>query len=407
MPRRARRRGQDGGSGLLVGILLPRPDGADERRRPGLGGRPVGRNLDRHAVRRARRRIISGILKTTPDKIKIHQQFLGGGFGRRIWPDAAIQATILSNIIKKPVKLILTREDDIAAARPRPMTHHVLKAGLDAKGNLVGWHHRLVSENVDAVAAPPRFQATGGKDYIGARGLDQAFYAIPNVLAEYVREIRGMRVHAWRGIGSGYNKFAAEAFLDEVAAASGQGSARAAARADQGPAARQRGDQGGGRDVRLQAASGRAAAWASRSPTITTRFSAGVAEVSVDRKTGKIKVHNYWIAVDPGLVIQPDNVHAQLESAVIYGLSAALIEELTVKDGAVQQSNFNDYPVMRMSDVPEIHTKIVATDNPPTGMGEIGVMTVAPAIANAVFQLTGKRLRHLPMTPERVKKALA
>src|SRR5215471_7450758 len=112
--------------------------------------------------------IISGILKTTPDKIKVNQQMLGGGYGRRIWPDAAIQATILSNITKRPVKLILTREDDVAAARPRPMTHHVLKAGLDANGNLVGWHHRLVSENVDAVAAPPRFEATGGKDYIRA-----------------------------------------------------------------------------------------------------------------------------------------------------------------------------------------------------------------------------------------------
>ena len=112
-------------------------------------------------------------------------------------------------------------------------------------------------------------------------------------------------------------------------------------------------------------------------------FSAGVAEVSVDRDSGKIKVHNYWIAVDPGLVIQPDNVHAQLESAVVYGLSAALLEELTVKDGAIQQSNFNDYPVLRMSDMPEIHTRIVATNNPPTGMGEIGVVAVAPAIANA------------------------
>src|SRR5262249_34891405 len=102
------------------------------------------------------------------------------------------------------------------------MTHHLLRAGLDAKGNVVGWHHRLVSENVDAVAAPPRFKATGGKDYIGARGLGQAFYAIPNAPAESVREDRGMRVHAWRGIGSGYNKFAAEAFLDEVAQAAGK-----------------------------------------------------------------------------------------------------------------------------------------------------------------------------------------
>src|SRR5215813_6687821 len=165
--------------------------------------------------------VIAGVLKTTPDKIKIHQQLLGGGYGRRIWPDAAVQAAVISNIVKKPVKLILTREDDVAAARPRPMTHHVLKAALDAKGDVVGWYHRLVSENVDAVASPPRFQATGGKDYIGWRGLDQAFYAIPHMLAEAVRETRGMRVHAWRGIGSGYNKFAAESFLDEVAHAKG------------------------------------------------------------------------------------------------------------------------------------------------------------------------------------------
>ncbi len=336
----------------------------------------------------------------------MHQQFLGGGYGRRIWPDAAIQATILSNITKKPVKLILTREEDIAAARPRPMTHHVLKAGLDAKGNVVGWHHRLVSENVDAVAAPPRFKATGGKDYIGARGLDQAFYAIPNALAEYVREDRGMRVHAWRGIGSGYNKFAAEAFLDEVAAAAGKdplalrleltkdkprANAVLKAVAEMSDFKRKRPGHGMG------------IAFSDYHDTL----SAGVAEVSLDAKTGKIKVHNYWIAVDPGTVIQPDNVHAQLESAVIYGLSAALIEEFAVKDGAVQATNFDSYPVMRMSEVPEIHTKIVVTDNPPSGMGEIGVMTVAPAIANAMFQLTGKRLRHLPMTAERVKKTLA
>lgn len=350
--------------------------------------------------------IISGILKTTPDQVRIHQQFLGGGYGRRIWPDAAIQATILSNITKKPVKLILTREEDIAAARPRPMTHHLLKAGLDAKGNVVGWHHRLVSENVDAVAAPPRFKATGGKDYIGARGLDQAFYAIPNALAEYVREDRGMRVHAWRGIGSGYNKFAAEAFLDEVAQAASKdpldmrleltkdkprANAVIKAVAEMSDFKRKRPGQGMG------------IAFSDYHDTL----SAGVAEISLDQKTGKIKVHNYWIAVDPGLVVQPDHVHAQLESAVIYGLSAALIEQFAVKDGMVQATNFDSYPVMRMSEVPEIHTKIVATNNAPSGMGEIGVVTVAPAIANAMFQLTGKRFRHLPMTAERVKKTLA
>jgi isoquinoline 1-oxidoreductase beta subunit len=349
--------------------------------------------------------IISGILKTTPDKIRIHNQFLGGGYGRRIWPDALIQAAILSNIVKKPVKLILTREQDLAAARPRPMTHHALSAGLDEAGNIAGWHHRLVSENVDAVAAPPRFKATGGKDYIGARGLDQAYYAVPNVLGEYAREERGMRVHAWRGIGSGYNKFAAEAFLDEVAAAAGKDPlalrldltkdkprANAVIRTAAEMSEFQRPRPGRGMGI----------AFADYHDTL----SAGVAEVSVDKESGKIKVHNFWIAVDPGLVIQPDNAHGQLESAVIYGLSAALIEQLAVKDGTVQASNFDSYPVLRMSDVPEIHIRILLTDNPPTGMGEIGVITVAPAIANAVAQLTGKRLRHLPMTAARVKEAL-
>jgi isoquinoline 1-oxidoreductase beta subunit len=135
-------------------------------------------------------------------------------------------------------------------------------------------------------------------------------------------------------------------------------------------------------------------------------LSAGVVEVSLNRQTGKIKVHHMWLAVDPGLAIQPVNILAQLEGAAVFGLSVALIEELTIKDGAPVQSNFNDYPVLRMSDMPEIHTKLMKSDAAPTGMGEVGVLPVAPAIANAVFQLTGKRLRALPMSPQRVKTAL-
>jgi isoquinoline 1-oxidoreductase beta subunit len=235
---------------------------------------------------------------------------------------------------------------------------------------------------------------------------DQAFYGIRNVRAEYVRETRGMRVHAWRGIGSGYNKFAAECFVDEVANAMGkdplalrleltkdQPRAQAVIKAVAEMSDFKRKRPGRGMGIAFSDYHG--------------TLSAGVAEVSVDRSTGKIKVHNYWVAVDPGLVIQPDHVHGQLESAVVYGLSAALLEELTVKGGAIQQTNFNDYPVLRMSDLPEIHTKIVTTDNPPTGMGEIGVVAVAPAMANALFQLTGKRIRNLPMSPDRVKRALA
>ena len=203
----------------------------------------------------------------------------------------------------------------------------------------------------------------------------------------------------------GYNKFAAEAFLDEVTQVAGKdplamrleltknkprANAVINAVAEMSDFKRKRPGHGMG------------IAFADYHDTL----SAGIAEISLDQKTGKITVHNYWIVTDPGLVIQPDHVHAQLESAVVYGLSAALIEQFAVKDGAVQATNFDSYPVMRMSEVPEIHTKILATNNPPSGMGEIGVVTVAPAIANAVFQLTGKRLRHLPMTADRVKKTL-
>lgn len=350
--------------------------------------------------------VAAGVLKTTPDKIRVHQHLVGGGFGRRASVDAVAQAVVLSNITKQTIKLLLTREDDLAAARPRPMTHHLLKAGLDAKGDLVAWHHRLVAENVDAVAAPPRFKATGGKDIIGWRGLEEPFYAVPNILADAMREVRGMRVNPWRGIGAGYNKFAAESFLDEIAHAMGKDPlalrleltkdsprANAVIRAVAEMA-----------DWKRPRPKGRALGLAFSD--YHDSFGAGIAEVSVDRKSGRIRVHEYWVAGDAGIVVQPENARAQLESAVVYGLSSALLEELTFKDGGVVQTNFHDYQVLRMRDVPQIHTKVLVTDNPPSGLGELGVPCVAPAIGNAVFKLTGKRLRQLPMSPQRVAAVL-
>jgi isoquinoline 1-oxidoreductase beta subunit len=350
--------------------------------------------------------VASSVLKTTPDKIRVHQHLLGGGYGRRIWPDAVAQAVVLANITKEPVKLILTREDDLTAARPRPMTFHALKAGLDGSGNLVAWRHRLVAENVDAVAAPPRFKATGGKDIIGWRGLEQPFYGVPNMLAEAVREERGVRVHAWRGIGAGYNKFASESFVDEIAHATGKDPL----------ALRLELTKGHPRANAIIRAVAEMADWKKPRPKDRAlgiafsdyheSFSAGIAEVSLDRKTGKIRVHHYWIAGDAGIVVQPENAHAQLEGSVVYALGSALSEELTYKNGAVVQTNFHQYHVTRMSDMPEIHTRVIVTDNAPTGLGELGVPTVAPAIGNAVFKLTGKRLRQLPMSPQRVQTAL-
>lgn len=348
----------------------------------------------------------SGVLKTTPDKIRVNQMLLGGGYGRRITPDIVAQTVAVANASKKTVKLVLTREDDMAAARPRPLTHHILRAGLDAEGKLVGWKHRIVAENVDAVAAPPRFAATGGKDYIGWNGSDLPHYGIPNWQSEGVREMRGMRVHAFRGIGAGHNKFAIESFLDEVAQARKmdplamrleltRDDARARAVIE---AVAEMSDW-----KRARRGRGLGLAFADYHGTVA----AGVAEVSLDRKTGKVKVHNYWTAVDPGLVIQPESVLGQLEGGAVYGLSVALLEELTIKGGAVQQTNYHEYPVLRMADMPEVHTRIVKSSAPPTGMGEAGVGPVAPAIANAVARLTGKRSRELPLSPARIKKLLA
>lgn len=348
----------------------------------------------------------AGVLKTSPASIQVHQHLLGGGYGRRIAPDAIAQAIALANVTKQTVKLMLTREDDLAAARPRPMTYHLLSAGLDSGGKIAGWYHRLVAENVDAIAAPPRFKATGGKDLIGWRGLEQLFYAVPNILADGVREIRGMRVQPWRAIGAGYNKFAAECFLDEIAYATGQDPL----------ALRLELTRDHPRANAVIRAAAEMAEWNRPRPKDRAlgiafsdyhdTFTAGVAEISVDRKSGRIRVHDYWVAADPGIVVQPENAHAQLESAVVYGLSAALLEELTVKAGAIRESNFHQYRVLRMSDMPEIHTRLVATDNPPTGMGEVGVPSVAPAIGNALFRLTGVRVRELPMSPGRVQAAL-
>jgi len=350
--------------------------------------------------------VASNVLKTTPDKIRIHQHLLGGGYGRRIWPDAVAQAVVLANITKEPIKLILTREDDLTAARPRPMTYHVMKAGLDGGGNVVAWHHRLAAENVDAVAAPPRFKATGGKDIIGWRGLEQPFYAVPNMLADAVREQRGVRVHAWRGIGAGYNKFASESFLDEIAHATGKDPLALRLELTRDHPRAQAVIKAVAEMADWKKARGRDRALGIAFSDYHESFSAGIAEVSLDRKTGKIRVHNYWIAGDAGIVVQPENAHAQLESAVVYGLSSALIEELTYRNGAVVQSNFHDYQLIRMRDMPQIHTKVIVTENAPTGLGELGVPTVAPAIGNAVFKLTGKRLRQLPMSASRVSATL-
>ena len=231
-------------------------------------------------------------------------------------------------------------------------------------------------------------------------------YAVPNHRVEWVRAPRGVDVGAWRGIAAGYTKFAIETLIDEIAALKGMDPVayRIAMLKDDPRAAtvvKTVADMANWGQMRQGLAVGIAFSDALRSRT------AAAAAVSVDEASGEIKVHHLWAAVDAGLAVQPRNIVAQIESAMTFGLGAALIEQITVRNGVVQQTNFHEYRVMRMSDMPLMDVKVISTDNKPTGIGEAGVPVVAPAIANAVAVLTGKRLRHLPMTPDRVKRGLA
>lgn len=348
---------------------------------------------------------VAGFLKTKPQNIKVHQQFLGGGFGRRAYADIAIYGAAVSKHVKKPVKLIWPREQDVQACWMRPQTAHFLQAGLDQNGNLVGWRHRIVGEAVTGYMAPQRLEAAKGLDPLTLEGAEH-LYAIDNLSVEYLREIRGNPLAAWRAIGSGPNKFAIECFIDELARAQDidpvEFRVKLLAKHPRGrkiiETVAKMANWGS------KPAEGRALGFAYadiwRTPV------AGAAEISVDRNTGVIRVHRFWNAVNPGIVVNPDIVVQQSESNVVWGVSQALKERITKKDGAVQQSNFHDYEVLRMSEVPEIFTEVIVTNDRPTGIGEIVLPVVAPAVANAFFTLTGKRLRHMPFTPERVQEAL-
>jgi isoquinoline 1-oxidoreductase beta subunit len=347
----------------------------------------------------------AGALKIPPDRVTIHPTLLGGGFGRRLENDFVLDAVLLSKATGKPVKVIWSREDDVKNDKYRPLVAQYLQAGLDDLGNLTAWRHRLVGASIYARFNPPAFQAAKGMDAPVMEGYELS-YSCANQRQEYLREERGLDVGLWRSVGPGYTKFAIESFIDEIAR--GQRIDPVAFR------------------LRLLAHNPRAAAvvrrvadWAEwdrkrrQGRALGIGFSdtwrsyiASVAEVSVDRRSGVIHVHEVWSVVDPGVAIQPDNIVAQIEGATVFGTSAALRERVTIENGVVKQSNFHDYPLLRMAEAPEINVRVISTDNPPGGIGEVGLPPVAPAIANAVFVLTGARLRSLPMLPERVLSAL-
>ncbi|MFL6975640.1 MAG: molybdopterin cofactor-binding domain-containing protein [Xanthobacteraceae bacterium] len=341
------------------------------------------------------------------DKVKLNDMLLGGGFGRRGPRDAdfVVDAVLMSKEAGKPVKVMWTREDDVHNGRFRPLSAHYLRAGFDATGKLVAWQHRLAGDRVTPFFDPVRYEAGGRRDGILMNGADLPGYDVPHQLVEQLYQDTGVRTAPLRAIGFTANKFATETFIDEIAVKHGLDPV--AFRLEllkNTPRARKvvetvarMADWGRKRDGR-----GLGFAFIDYSGSLL----AGAAEVSLDRASGQIRVHNFWCAIDCGVAVQPDNVVAQSESSIVYGLGLALTERISIKDGAVEQSNFYDYRVPRMNEVPLMQVEVIPTDNPPTGAGQMATPLVAPAIGSAIAQITGVRLRHTPFTPERVKAAL-
>ena len=343
-------------------------------------------------------------------KVKFNGLLLGGGFGRRGNRDVEfiVDSVLMSKAAHRPVKVLWTREDDVHNGRFRPLYVNRIRAGLDASGKITAWHHRVVSDEVLAFMDPVRYKSAKGRDNIAMRGTELPTYAIPHQLSEGLQQPTGMRTNPLRAIGVGQNSFANEVFLDELAVKQGVDPIEFHLRLlDKTPLAQRA-------RVAIEEVA-RMADWKRKRPGRGLGFAyldysgsqlGGIAEVSVDRQTGAIKVHHFWCTIDCGVPVQPDNVIAQTESSIVYGLGLALSERITIADGAVQQSNFHNYHVPRMLDLPEVHIKLIPTRNHPSGAGQMATPLVPSAISNAVYQLTGVRLRQQPMLPERVRLAL-
>jgi isoquinoline 1-oxidoreductase beta subunit len=345
------------------------------------------------------------------DDIAIHTTLLGGGFGRKYETDFARDALSLANAVPgQPVKVIWTREDDMQHAKYRPLEAQFVRIGLDRAGQIIAWHHRIVADSITARYHPDQFKKMGGLDPSVTEGIDFN-YDVPGLLAEYVRVDRGVDVGFWRAVGPGYTKFAVECMLDEIASSTAADPLETRLRLlHREPRAQ-----------RVLQAVAEMSAWTKRRREMPKgapigiaysdafgSYCAQVAEIAANRDTGEIRVLNVWCAVDPGPAMQPANIQAQIMSGIVFGISHCLHEQITFVNGEVQQANFNDYRVLRMSEIPDIHVQVLDSPlSPPGGIGEAGVPPIGAAIANAFAAVTGGvRLRHYPFVPERVKAAL-
>jgi isoquinoline 1-oxidoreductase subunit beta len=334
-----------------------------------------------------------------PKQVIIHTLYAGGSFGRRanVFSDYIVEAVSIAKAFGAdgtPIKLQWTREDDIHGGLYRPMYFHKLEAGLNAQGELTGWHHVIVGQSIMAGGAFAGM-IKDGIDPTSVEGAATIAYSIPNIAVDLSTTKTGVPVLWWRVVGSSHTTFAVESFIDEVAHAAGV----------DGFSFRRKLLEHEPRMKAVLELAADKAGWGSPLPKGRGRgiavgeafktFVAQVAEVSVD-ESGAIKVERVVCAVDCGVAINPDIIRAQMEGGIGFGLGAALYGAITLKDGHVVQSNFNSYRVLRMNEMPQVEVHIVPSAEDPTGVGEPGVAPIGPAVANAIFAATGKRLHVIP-----------
>ena len=335
-----------------------------------------------------------------PEQVKIHTLLAGGSFGRRanMGSDYIVEAVSVAKALGAngiPVKLQWTREDDIRGGLYRPLYLHRLEAALDNNGQLVGWQHRIVGQSIIAGTAFAAVMVKDGIDGTSVEGAANLPYAVPNMSVELSTTETGVPVLWWRVVGSSHTAYATEAFIDEIAHAAGKDPfAFRQAMLEHHP-----------RHKAVLELAAKAAGWGSPLPKGKGRgiavaeafgtYVAQVAEVTV-APNGKVKVDRVVCAVDCGTPINPDVITAQMEGGIGFGLGAALYGAITLKDGKVEQTNFDAYQVLRIDEMPKVEVHIVPSPEAPTGVGEPGVAPIGPAVANAVFAVTGKRLRVLP-----------
>jgi isoquinoline 1-oxidoreductase beta subunit len=336
------------------------------------------------------------------DQVVVHNHLIGGGFGRRLEADGVARAVEIAKHVDGPVKVVWTREEDIQHDMYRPYWFDRLSAGLDGKGMPVAWNNRFAGSSIIARWLPPGFN--NGLDPDSTEGAINLTYALPNLHVEYVRvEPPGIPTAFWRSVGPSHNVFVTESFMDELAAAAKQDAlAYRLLLLDRSPRAK----------AVLQLAAEKAG-WGQPLPESVGRgvslqfvfgtYMAHVAEVEVS-KGGAVRVRRVVCAVDCGTVVNPDTVRAQIQSAVVFGITAALHGEITLTNGRVEQTNFDNYQMLRIDEAPVIEVHIVQNFEPPGGMGEAGTSAIVPAVTNAIFAATGRRLRKLPVDTAALKQ---